>query len=128
MLTKAQVLKAIRAGRESACLDHRDYMRLTRWFHPRDWRPFGFEFTGEDPDAIPVEPWTREAIVEQMKKDVAFGFEKAVNQRGLSADLMFHVIKMWLWILEDPLQYEPYDAYGVGLLTRVADKYGFPVP
>lgn len=34
--------------------------------------------------------WTRENILEQLKSDVEFGFEKALDQRGISASLMWY--------------------------------------
>ena len=44
-------------------------------------------------------------ILKQLEEDVDFGFEKALNQRGLSAPAMYIVVRMWMWILEDDLQY-----------------------
>ena len=39
---------------------------------------------------------------------------------------MYEVIKMWLWILEDPLvDFEDYAYYGLPLYKTVALKYGF---
>lgn len=33
--------------------------------------------------------WTRENILEQLKSDVEFGFEKALDQRGISASTWY---------------------------------------
>lgn len=63
---------------------------------------------------------------------MAFGFEKALDKRGLSAEAMHEVVRMWLWILEDELYesaekaYSDYVHYGLPQLKKVAVKYGFP--
>ena len=46
-------------------------------------------------------PYTRENILEALQSDVAFGFEKALDKRGLSSGMMFEVVKMWNWILNE---------------------------
>ena len=76
-------------------------------------------------------PFTRENIIEQLRTDVEFGFEKALDKRGISASLMFEVVRMWNWILneDDELANWPserYALYGLPLLKATALKYGFP--
>jgi hypothetical protein len=74
-----------------------------------------------------VKPFTRENIIEDLKGDVSFGFEKALNQRGISASLMFYTVKMWNWILEEGLEdFDDYNYYGLPLFKATALKYGFP--
>ena len=126
------VRDAIKKGRQSECIDGRDYSRLLPFFPLEEWKLLGFEPKGlmERP---PMEPWTRRAILERLKADVAFGFEKALDQRGLSAGAMYGVIRMWLWILEDPLAVASdndglYGYYGLPLLKTVAVQFGFPNP
>ena len=82
------------------------------------------------PDSSPQpKAWTRENIVEQMGRDVAFGFEKALDRRGISSGLMHSVVKMWLRVLEDELaNSDAYAQYGLPLFKAVAVKYGFPNP
>ena len=61
-----------------------------------------------------------------MKEDNDFGFEKALNKRGISSGLQYSSVKLWLWILEDELQnMEEYAQYGLPLFKAVALKYGF---
>lgn len=128
MLSKEQVLEAVRSGRKSACLDYRDYARLCDYFSTEEWHYFGFKLK-EGAEPPPVKEWTEENIKEDMRRDLEFAFEKALDRRGISASLMYEVIKMWLWILEDPLQdFEDYAYYGLPLLKEVAVKYGFPNP
>ena len=64
-----------------------------------------------------------------MGRDVAFGFEKALDKRGISSGLMYSVVKMWLRVLEDELaKSDAYAQYGLPLFKAVAVKYGFPNP
>lgn len=75
--------------------------------------------------------WTRENILEQLKDDVAFGFEKALDQRGISSSLMFEVVLKWNKVLEDGLEdwdEDNYAQYGLPLFKATAEKYGFPNP
>lgn len=128
MLTREQVLAAVTGGRNSECLDGRDYSRLLEFFPVADWTKFGFEAKpGVDVNTAPKE-WTRETILDQLGKDVAFGFEKALNQRGISSGLMYNVVKMWMWVLEDEelANFNSYAQYGLPLFKAVAVKYGFP--
>lgn len=125
MLTREQVLKAIEDQDRAPVLDGRDFLRLADFMEEADLPKLGFERNSDEPWR--VKPWTEEAIKEQLKLDVAFGFEKALNQRGISASLMSDVVKMWLWVLEDELQnHGNYAQYGLPLLKAVAVKYGFP--
>lgn len=126
MLSKEQVLDAIKGGRESECIDHRDYLRLIDFFETEDAAALGF--TLKEGYVHEPKEWTRENIVAQMQEDVDFGFEKALDKRGLSAGAMFEVVRMWLWILEDELgeeMAEQYAMYGLPLFKAVALKYGF---
>jgi hypothetical protein len=126
MLTREQALKAIEGGRESQCLDGRDYSRLTDFFPVSDYKALGFSLK-EGAEIPVIRDWTEEEIKKQLAKDVAFGFEKALNKRGISASFMYEVVKMWMWVLEDELQYsEDYAQYGLPFLKAVAVKYGLP--
>lgn len=75
--------------------------------------------------------WTRENILEQLKQDTEFAFEKALNKRGISAGCMFAVLQMWGWVLEEGLENWPdhdYAQYGLPLMKATAVKYGFDNP
>ena len=79
---------------------------------------------------IPLE-WTRENVLEQLKDDVEFGFKKALDQRGISASLMFDVVRKWNNVLEEGLENwdeEDYAMYGLPLFKETAVKYGFDNP
>lgn len=128
MKTREEVIDAIRAGRETQCLDGRDYARLTDFFPVDLWPVFGIRLKeGVIPPA--VVDWTEENILRHLKEDVTFGFEKALNKRGISAGLMYEVVKTWLWVLDDDLQdHDDYPQYGLPLFKAVAVKYGFENP
>ena len=128
MLTQAQVLDAVKAGRRSGCLDGRDYSRLVEFFPHSEWTHFGFKLAaGADPPE--PKPWSREAVLAQLADDLAFGFEKALNKRGISAGLMYEVVKTWMWVLGDELaSFDDYAQYGLPLFKAVAVKYGMDNP
>lgn len=130
MLTQDQVLK-LAQEKGSDCLDGRDFARLADFFSVSDWSKLGLKpKEGVDPASIdPPKEWTEAKIIDQMRQDVAFGFEKALNRRGISASLMYAVVKMWLIVLEDELaKSEDYAQYGLPLFKAVAVKYKFNNP
>lgn len=127
MKTQEQVLAAVKAGRGSQTLDGRDYGRLASFFPDSDLGTFGYE-RNEGVMREPT-PWTEENIKGQLADDVAFGFDKALHQRGISAGTMYEVVKMWMWVLDDPLEYHnSYAQYGLPLFKAVAIKYDLPNP
>lgn len=127
MLTANKVLNAIQSGRESHCIDGRDYSRLVEFFPIADWPIFSLSLKeGVDISEITIKKWTLDNVVAQLEEDVRFGFEKALDQRSISSGLMYEVVKMWLWILEDDLQsFDEYAQYGLPLFKAVAVKYNF---
>lgn len=128
MKTQDQILEAIRNGKSSEAIDGRDFARLADFFPTRDWHLFGFSLKA---DAIAPEPkeWTHENVLAQLQKDLAFAFEKALDERGISASCMYQVVKMWMWVLDDPLQYHSdYAPYGLPLLRAVAASHNLPDP
>lgn len=78
-----------------------------------------------------VVEFTRENVLKQLEEDVRFGFEKALNQRGISASLMFECVMMWNYILEEGLESwgeDDYAFYGLPLFKATAVKYGWDNP
>lgn len=134
MKTMEQVLEAIKHGKSSECLDGRDFIRLCAFVPVEHWKKFGFEpKEGVKIKGIKIRKWSEKNIVAQLKEDLKFAFEKALNKRGISSAFMFDVIKMWMWVLDDPLQHYgeknyAYIMYGLPLYKAVALKYGFPNP
>lgn len=127
MLTKEQILSAVKAGRKSQTLDGRDYSRLVHFFGDEHLEAFDYGLK-EGAPTREVKEFTEENVLKQLEADVAFGFEKALNQRGISAGLMHAVVLMWMWVLEDQdllAMEDDYAQYGLPLFKAVAVKYGF---
>jgi hypothetical protein len=126
-----KTLQEVKESYESKTLDGRDLTRLFQ-FIPFDMFPFcGMELK----EGTTVEQlgerkeFTRENVLTQLESDVAFGFEKALNKRGLSAGAMHSVVMMWNWILEEGLEdFDEYPMYGLPLFKATALKYGWENP
>jgi len=114
------------------CLDGRDKVRLAQFVTCDKLTLLDLklkEGVTEDEWNENVLPFTRENILKQLKKDVEFGFEKALDERGISSSFMFEVVKMWNWILEEGLEnFNNYYPYGLPLFEKTAEKYGFEIP
>lgn len=128
MKTKNEVLEAIKAGKSSECIDHRDFCRLAEFVNTDELVILNCKLNNPETKRTPI-AWTRENFLIQLEKDLRFAFEKALNQRGISSSFMYEVIKMWLWILDDELYYNnEYAQYGLPLFKKVAIKYNFENP
>lgn len=123
---------------ESRCLDSRDLTRLLCYC---TWEQIplitDYENIADDLRSKELwmskvyKEWTRENILKDLERDVAFGFEKALNRRGISSGLMFEVVMMWNSILEEGLEnwnQDDYAMYGLPLFKATAEKYGFDNP
>lgn len=110
-------------------LEDRFAVRFADFLTVEQMEKMGVSF--RDPEAakkhVPKE-WTEENVLEQLRQDVDFGFEKALNQRGISASLMYEVVKSWCKVLENGLDSIDYPMYGLPLFKAVAVKYGFDNP
>ena len=105
--------------------------RLAQFIPEADLAAFGLELKPEFVGKHEAKPFTRENVLAQLASDVAFGFEKAMNKRGLSAGLMWEVVCMWNWVLEEGLENfseDNYAQYGLPLFKATAVKYGLPNP
>ena len=128
-----KTLEYIAENYKSNTIDGRDFHRLVQ-FIPFDMLPkFGVEpseeWNNKEKWDAQVKPFTRENILKQLEEDVAFGFDKALNKRGISSGLMYEVVKMWNWILEEGLEdFDNYPMYGLPLFKATAVKYGFDNP
>ena len=126
-----KTLQQIKNQYKSETIDGRDLHRLAQFIPEKELKDFGIELKDEAVGTWEHIPFTRENILKQLKEDVAFGFEKALDCRGISSSLMFEVVKMWNWILEEGLENWPddnYAMYGLPLFKATALKYGFPNP
>ena len=110
-------------------LDGRDLSRLAEFIPEAQLVDFDLALKPEAVGTWKPKEFTRENVLAQLKEDVAFGFEKALNQRGISAGLMHDVVRMWNWILEEGLEdFNDYAQYGLPLFKATAVKYGFDNP
>lgn len=131
MKTKEEVLSWWNDNEDIICrmMGDRFGVRFSQFLTLEEMNSIGFE-TDKPEEHIPVE-WTRENVLEQLKKDVAFGFKKALDQRGISASLMFDVVLKWNKVLEEGLENwneDDYAMYGLPLFKETAVKYGFENP
>lgn len=128
MKTRQQVLDLYEQGDCPPECDGRTYDRLVRFYPEPVWAEFNR--VQKEPNYQPI-AWTKENILKELKRDVAFGFEKALARRALTAEMMFEVVKMWMWVLDDSLQHWPDDQYlsnGLPYFKAVALKYGLDNP
>lgn len=124
-----KTLEQVLGGYKSETLDGRDLTRLADFVPEDQLSRLGVSLKDEFIGKHQCKEWTRENILNQLRKDVEFGFKKALRQRGISSSLMFNVVQMWNWILEDGLEdFEDYAEYGLPLFKATAEKYGFPNP
>lgn len=113
----------------SVFLDDRFGVRLAQFLTQEQLEKIGFKWNSDEPYPEPKE-WTRENILSQLKEDVEFGFEKALDKRGISASLMFAVVLRWNRVLEEGLEDYPEDNYAMylPLFKATAGKYGWENP
>ena len=107
-------------------LDKRFTSRFLDFLPCEEWEKYGFE-ANEECDLSNYKPkeWTEENILNQLKSDLEFGIEKAENHRGISASLMFDVVKSWCLVLENGLENTEYGWYGDKLFKAVDEYYGW---
>lgn len=111
-------------------LDDRFGIRFIDFLTCEQAKQIGFEIKKEyiEEHDTNVKEWTKENILNQLKEDVEFGWEKACNERGISSSLMFEVVRTWNRILEEGLEdwdENNYGPYGKPLFIATAEKYGW---
>ena len=116
-------------------LDGRQTNRLSQFIPFNQLKDFGItpkeEYNSEEKWNESIIPFTKENVLKQLKEDVEFGFEKALNQRCISSSLMFEVVRFWNWVLEEGLEdwdEDNYAMYGLPLFKATAVKYGWDNP
>lgn len=126
-----KTLQQVKEQYKSTTLDGRDLTRLSKFIPEDQLKDFGLTLKDEFVGKYKHKEWSRDNIIAQLKEDVDFGFNKALNQRGISSSLMFEVVRMWNWILEEGLENfdeDNYAQYGLPLFKATAIKYGFDNP
>lgn len=105
-------------------LDDRFGIRFAQFLSEEQMKQIGFSL--KDGTKHYQKEWNRENILKQLKEDVEFGWEKAINQRGISSNLMYEVVRSWNKILEEGLEnFDEYPQYGKPLFKETAKKYGW---
>lgn len=124
-----KTLEQVAEQYKSNTIDGRDLSRLAAFIPESTLPSFGMELNPEYVGKHEHKEFTKENVIEQLRQDVEFGFEKALNQRGISSSLMHDVVSMWNWVLEDGLEdFDDYAQYGLPLFKATAVKYGFENP
>lgn len=109
------------------CFDGRDANRVAVFITKKDLE----KLNGINLEQHKPIPFTRENVLKELKRDLEFAFEKALDKRSISSSLMFYVIRMWNDILEEGLENwdeNDYAMYGLPLYKATALKYGFENP
>lgn len=124
-----KTLQQVKEMYKSQTIDGRDLSRLMQFIPEEELKDFGLELEDEYIGTHKHIEFTKENVLIQLEKDVDFGFEKALNKRGISAGLMAEVVQMWNWILEEGLEdFDDYPMYGLPIFKATAVKYGFENP
>lgn len=128
-----KTISQVKTYYKSKAIDGRDLARLSQFMSLEQLKDFGLKLKEEAVSTWEPIEFTRENVLKQLEKDLEFGFEKALNKRGLSAGAMYEVVKMWNWILEEGLEdfafdYSNYPMYGLPLFKTTAIKYNFKNP
>ena len=125
-----KTLQQIKTDYKSKTLDGRELLRLSQFIPENElYNFFGIVLKPDYVGKHKHIPFTRENVLAQLKEDVEFGFDKALNKRGISASLMFQTVMFWNWVLEEGLENfdkSNYAQYGLPLFKATAIKYGFP--
>lgn len=111
-------------------LDDRFGIRFAQFLTIEQLKQIGFEIKDEyiETHNDNIEEWNRDNILRQLEQDVKFGWEKACDERGISSNLMFDVVRSWNKVLEEGLENwneNNYEDYGKPLFIATSQKYGF---
>lgn len=110
---------------EDTFFDRRFTNRFLDFIPITEFEKYGFEFTG-NPEEHEVKEWNEENVIEQLKRDTYLGYGKAVDERGISSELMAMVVNAWCKVLENGLNLDGDDGYyHINQFTNVAKHYGW---
>ena len=109
--------------RDKFLQDKRWTKRFLEFIPVEEWGDYGFSNRADTTPEL-VE-WTEENVLKQLRKDVEFAIEKAINHRGISASLMHDVLASWCEVLENGLEDTSYGWYGDKLIKDIDALYDF---
>ena len=123
-----KTLEQVRKMYKSNTIDGRDLDRLIAFIPEEQLKDFGIELKEEYVGKHTAIEFTRENVLKQLAEDVDFGAEKAYYQRGISCWLMYEVVRMWNWILEEGLEdLTCEDNYAMPYFKATAEKYDIDI-
>ena len=70
----------------------------------------------------------KELIIKEMSEYMSFAWEKANNERGISAGRSMAHYLIWIWLIGDENEFdniEKYSYYGKDHLVKICKHYGF---
>lgn len=105
--------------------DGRDKTRIMAYCDVQTLNEHGYKLN--DGVVWEQKEWNEETILENLKSDLDFAFEKALDKRGISSACMYEVIKMWNSVLDIELP-ETYAQYGLPYFKATALHHGFENP
>lgn len=117
---KERIERQLKDPGESLMIATCNHQHPLQVFHP-EYIKEGYE----------AEKLTEEAITKKMMDYMDFALGKARNERGISASRSIWKYVQWLWVLEDEEllvfaeDEENYPMYGMPVLQKICDKYGF---
>ena len=86
------------------------------------------QFLGSNADETmwKTRPRDRDSILERMLDYMSFAWEKANDERGLSAIRSMEHYQAWIWLIGDDMgDLCEYDDYGKNNLIKICKKYGW---
>lgn len=102
-----------------------EYQDIRRWLKPevtqKEW---------DDDRSIP----TVEEAITQMRSYMAFAWEKALDERSLSASRSVEKMEAWCWLIgrDDLAEFaanpDNYPMYGIPILHHISMELGFQIP
>jgi len=122
-----KTIKQIVSNYQSKVIDGRDLSRLCDFLTLDQCAELGIRFKDGYTHEKSKE-YNKESVIAQLKLDVEFGFEKALDKRGISASCMHGVVAMWLWVLDVDFDEDDYSQYGLPVFKLAAEKFGFDNP
>ena len=119
MRTEAEIISRVEALSDGATwgdLDGRRRQRLIRLL------PYSAAKKWLNPQVTEADWCPLTALREECNNDLSFAWEKALDHRGLSADVMACVMEDWVWLLCRDEEYQqivnaPYQNYGAPKLA-----------
>ena len=87
---------------DNRSFDGRDIGRFASFLPIEMLSEFGLEVTEEEARNTWIQrEWSEKEVISQLIMDADFGYEKAYDERGISASCMFSVVNMWCFLLEN---------------------------